>query len=192
MFGLEALEEALQTLGEVLESRGVSCGIAVAGGSSLLLLGLVDRPTADVDVVGLSSGERYISAEPLPPALVQAVVDVGNALGLASNWLNSGPTSLLDLGLPDGFEDRITVRRYGSLDVHLPDRSDLICFKLYAAVDQGPRSKHFADLQMLEPTEHELLRAARWTRTHDPSPTFKELLIDALGALGLEVSHADL
>ena len=72
MFGLEALDEALQALGAVLESRGVSCGIAVAGGSSMLLLGLIDRPTADVDVVGLSEGESYVSAEPLPPALVQA------------------------------------------------------------------------------------------------------------------------
>jgi hypothetical protein len=124
--------------------------------------------------------------------LAEAAADVGTALGLSPNWLNSGPTSLLDLGLPQGFEERVTVRRYGSLELHLPGRFDLICFKLYATVDQGPRSKHFSDLKALAPTRGELLAAARWTRTHDPSPGFRDLLTQALSVLGVEVTDGDL
>lgn len=45
MMGREQLEEALETLGAVLESREYSSRILVAGGSSLLLLGVIDRPT---------------------------------------------------------------------------------------------------------------------------------------------------
>jgi hypothetical protein len=52
MLGASELEEALETLGAVLEGRGWSSGILVAGGSSLLLLGLITRPTADLDVIG--------------------------------------------------------------------------------------------------------------------------------------------
>ena len=191
MFEREALEEALRTLGEVLESRGVSFGVLVAGGSSLLLLGLVDRPTADLDIVALARGDRYVRAEPLPAALVEAIADVANALGLVPEWMNNGPASLLDFGLPTGFDDRVTVRRYGALDVHLPGRSDLVALKLYAAVDLGPRSKHFADLKELVPTDEELLAGARWARSHDPSPAFRDELVKALAALGLAVSDAD-
>jgi hypothetical protein len=148
MLTLENLEDALQSLGAVLESRGVAMGILVAGGSGLLLLGLVERPTADVDILGLvGEGHRYSKADPIPAPLEEAVRDVGRTLGLTERWLNNGPAELMDLGLPPGLESRVEIRRYGSLEIHIPSRGDLVSFKLYAAVDQGPRSKHFSDLR---------------------------------------------
>jgi hypothetical protein len=65
------LEEALATLGAVLESRGLSGGILVAGGSSLLLLGLISRPTADLDVIGLAAEGGYVKADHIPPPLAE-------------------------------------------------------------------------------------------------------------------------
>jgi hypothetical protein len=76
-------------------------------------------------------------------------------------------------------------RRYGGLEIVLADRFDQIHFKLYASVDQGPLSKHFADLKALEPTRDELLAAARWARTHDPSAEFARELAKALEALAI-------
>jgi hypothetical protein len=105
---------------------------------------------------------------------------------------DNGPAGLMDFGLPPGLESRVKVRRYGSLDVHIPARVDLVCFKLYAAVDQGQRSKHFADLVALRPTRDEVLNAARWTRTHDPSGPFKSQLGETLAALGVEVDDEQL
>lgn len=61
-----------------------------------------------------------------------------------------------------------------------------IVFKLYAAVDQGPRSRHLQDLLELGPDRDELLAAARWTVTHDPSPGYRSLLIETLRQLGVE------
>jgi hypothetical protein len=89
----------------------------------------------------------------------------------------------MDLGVPDGFETRVEIRRYGSLDVHLPGRLDLICFKLYAAVDQGPRSKHFQDLQDMALSQAELATAARWCQSHDPSSGFESEMRAALAQL---------
>jgi hypothetical protein len=106
--------------------------------------------------------------------------------------LNVGPAGLIDFGLPDGIADRVTVRRYSSLEVHLPAREDLICFKLYALVDQGPRSKHMDDLRALAPSWDELVVAARWTRTHDPSVGFLGELRGALALFDVEVGDADL
>jgi hypothetical protein len=192
MFGTEGLEEALRSLGAVLESRRLNYRLLVAGGSSLLLLGFVDRATADLDVVGIADSGGYRRGEPLPAPLVEAAADVGRALGLDPKWLNAGPASLVDLGLPEGLGDRVTVRRYGGLELHLPGRFDLICFKLYAAVDQGPRSKHFSDLEALEPSASELVDAARWAITHDPSPGFRTVLVGALRSFGVEMTDGTL
>lgn len=104
----------------------------MVGGSSLLLLGYIDRPTADVDVVGLATPLGYVKADGLPEFLADAVDEVGRALGVGDRWLNAGPAGLIDFGLPEGIAERVSVRRYGSLEVHLPAREDLICFKLYA------------------------------------------------------------
>jgi hypothetical protein len=121
-----------------------------------------------------------------------AVGDVGRALGLASGWLNPGPASLIDLGLPPGYESRISIRHYGGLELHLVGRYDQVCLKLYAAIDQGPQSKHFADLQVLKPSREELITAARWTITHDPSAGFRQELDRAMETLGIEVTDGEI
>ena len=192
MFEAENLEEALETLGAVLGERGHSVGVLVVGGSGLLLLGLVRRPTADFDVVAFAVPSGYAKADALPGYLATAVEDVGDALGLGPTWFNSGPAGLVDLGLPPGLQGRVTVHHYGALEVHVPAREDLICFKLYAAVDQGERSKHFADLQALVPSRSELVIGAQWTRTHDPSPGFLAELRRIMTLLGEELEDADL
>lgn len=51
---------------------------------------------------------------------------------------------------------------------------------------QGPKSKHAEDLKALEPTPEELRAAAAWTRTHDPSPGFRDELRAALRQLGVD------
>ena len=57
---------------------------------------------------------------------------------------------------------------------------------VYGAVDQGPDSKHVDDLRRLAPTKRELLDAARWARTHDPSPGFAEILAQVLAHFGVD------
>lgn len=80
----------------------------------------------------------------------------------------------------------MTTCSYDALTLNLASRLDQICFKLYAAADQGPASKHVGDLRQLEASRDELLFAARWTRTHDPSPAFRSELVRALEFLGVE------
>jgi hypothetical protein len=191
MLERDRLAEALATLGALLEERGRAIGVLIVGGGSLLLLGVVERPTADVDIVGLSSAAGYARADVLPEFLTTAVREVGDALGLGDSWFNTGPAGLIEFGLPAGLEERVTVLTYGGLEVHLPAKEDLVCFKLYAAVDQGERSKHFADLRALSPTRGQLLNAASWSRTHDPSTAFLGELRRILSLLGVEVSDGD-
>jgi Nucleotidyltransferase of unknown function (DUF6036) len=189
-FGAERADELLAALGEQLAAAGEHFHLVIIGGSALLALGLIQRATRDVDVLALETSEGLMPADPLPATLAQARDRVAQDFGLPANWLNPGPTDLLRWGLPDGFLSRVETRSYGTaLTVRYAGRLDQIHFKLYAMVDQGA-GRHEADLSALAPTAHELLAAARWTRTHDPSDGFRQELVAALAHLG--VTDADL
>ena len=69
------------------------------------------------------------------------------------------------------------------LALGLVSRRDQILLRLHAA-----GGRHLQDLLELKPTAGELLDAARWTRTQDPSEGFRLLLDNMLKFLG----HADL
>lgn len=185
--GRTQLETALGALGELLEARGLHYEVVLIGGGNLILRGLVTRPTTkDLDLLGEWTVDGIKTMRPMPEPLRIAVVDVARAYGLASDWVNLGPESLLDLGLPGGFLGRVERHDYGGLVAWLAGRFDMVCFKLYAAVDQGLRSRHLQDLRELRPDRDELLTAARWSITHDPSPGYRSLLVDTLRHLGME------
>lgn len=191
--GRDQLEAAVGALGELLEARSLHYEVVLIGGGNLILRGLVTRPTTkDLDVLGAWSPSGVEPMQPLPEGLASAIEDVALAYGLSSDWMNLGPSRLLDHGLPDGFLERLDRRDHGGLVVWLADRVDMICFKLFAAVDQGVRSRHLQDVRELRATHDELLVAARWTRTHDPSPGYRTLLRTTLDVLGAEISDADL
>ena len=177
------LEQALEVLGDLLADRGHYYEVVAIGGGGLLLLGQIERPTKDLDLIALVKEDQLVSATPLPVGLLQAAEDVGRALDLGEGWLNIGPASLLETGLPDGFQQRMQTRHYGGLTIHLAGRFDQICFKLYAAVDQGPGSKHFADLKHLKPSREELQAARCWCVTQDTSEPFSIELNHALNVV---------
>jgi len=177
----------LHALGEQLAAVGAAFDVVVVGGSALLVLGLASRATKDVDVLAVRTGGLLVSADPLPPALVEASDRVARDFGLPADWLNSGPAGLMDFGLPEGFAERVEVREYGpALTVRFASRFDQIHFKLYAAVDASTPGKHAADLRELSPSRDELIAAARWSLTHDPSDGYLEMLERALEYFGVE------
>jgi hypothetical protein len=186
------LEEILRALGEQLLAVGTEVHLVVIGGSGLVAIGVVARPTRDVDVVALKRDGQLTTAEPLPIPVAQAAATVARDFDLEPNWLNAGPTSLIRHGLPPGFEQRLVTRGYGpSLTVSFAGRVDQIFFKLYAfAGRREPRD--LADLRALAPTTAELHGAARWARTHDAPGPFDDDLTQALNDLGVEDEGRDL
>lgn len=187
----EAMDRLLHALSEQLSLGGHRYDLIVIGGSALLALGLVSRPTQDIDVVVLTGGAGLDEALPLPEPLAEARRLVARDFGLPEDWLNSvAAADMLRLGLPEGFD--------GAADSPglrvLPDRA--VCVAPRPDPLQAPRDRrpwgwrHLADLRALEPTEAELLAAARWARTHDPSEGFRSLLSEALAYF--EIEDADL
>jgi hypothetical protein len=189
--GTQQLNPVLAALGEQLEAADQTAHLVVIGGSGLLAIDAISRSTRDVDVVALELDGKLVSASPLPEAIVDAAAIVARNLGLERSWLNAGPTSLLTLGLPDGFSDRLIRREYGpALRVSFASRVDQIFFKLYAAADRR-EPRDFADLRQLEPTVTELRDAARWARTHNMPGPFDDALARTLGDLGVEDDGRD-
>lgn len=182
MMTASELEAALRALGELLEERAVSYELAIIGGGALSITGVIDRSTRDLDIVAVVESGALHSAAPLPPVLAEAIADVAAYRGLAPTWLNNGPTSMIRLGLPDGFLGRCERRVYGSLTALFAGRIDQIHFKLYAAADDRPGGKHHRDLQALAPSMLELEQAAAWARSHDPSEGFAVLVGQVLAS----------
>lgn len=187
------LAEMLRALGDVLGARGYACELVVVGGTALLLRGTVSRPTTDGDVVGERRPDGTIARlDALPPELARATLDVARAYGLADDWLNLGPASLLDGPLPDGFEDRLDPVAFGALRLWIAGHEDLVALNLWASADRWPApGRHLTDLRALAPTASELRRAADWTRLRDPSPGYGALLAAVLERLNVEGTDDD-
>lgn len=140
-------------------------GMVVCGGAALIATGLHRRTTTGVDIVALVDHDgSLVSPAPLPDHLLHAADQVGRTQRLLTGWLNNGPSrdagGLFQMGLPAGFQGRLHARAYGThLTVYFIDRLDQIHFKLYAAVDRG--GYHINDLEILKPTDEELIAAAR-------------------------------
>lgn len=58
MFIVAELEDALDLLGQLLSDRGHRFEVVAIGGGGLQLIGVIDRPTKDLDLVALLEGIR--------------------------------------------------------------------------------------------------------------------------------------
>jgi hypothetical protein len=182
----QSLQQALSALAGFLEADGAAPeSLVVIGGSALISLGIVSRTTQDVDIMaGVDPVRGLVDPRPMSEALIDAADKVARELNLNPHWLNTGPADQVLAGLPEGFLSRLTRHDYGPcLTIFLPDRFDLIHLKLFAIMDQGP-GRHVHDLQALQPTEDELLRAARWVLTQDAGEVFPQIVRNTLTSLG--------
>ena len=115
--------------------------------------------------------------------LLNAAGNVGTILSLPADWLNNGPASQFQMGLPSGFQERLTTVVVGAkLTVHYIGRYDQIFFKTFASADRG--GYHVSDLKALKPADEELIAASRWCMTQDTSEAFRMILKDMFKQLG--------
>lgn len=190
--GPENLREVLQPLDRQIALRGGGpIGLVVCGGSALAALGLTTRTTGDTDVLGQAVSDggatRIVRITAFPSWLDEAAGAVARDFALPKTWLNLGPASQLDSGLPDGLEKRLHKVAYGPLlTAYYISRLDQIYFKLFASVDRGPGDYHVSDLMTLNPTSAEMTAAARWVSGQDASPEFGALLRDFLSKNGYQ------
>lgn len=156
---IEAFDRPLLGIG--LRFEGV-----VIGGSALGLMGIVQRPTRDFDIL----------VPELPPAIASAARDFAKAqrkagVDLADDWLNNRPMQLGDV-LPAGWRERL--QRVFEGQVLVPStlgRADLLKSKLFAFCDRGT---DLPDCIALAPKADELAECMPWLEQQDGNELWPE------------------
>jgi hypothetical protein len=184
------LDQAFSLLSEKVKGSELSpLHLLVCGGSALIVTGLRLRGTQDVDVLAYEVGSSgMVKSRPLPEALHPMIRTVADVFGLKEDWLNDGPSTFFDIGMPEGVVARTLVREYDeALKVSYIGRWDQIHLKLYACCSSTDIT-HFLDLDHLQPTQEEMEAAAVWVRRRCHSDLTRGQLKHMLRELG----YADL
>jgi hypothetical protein len=186
--GKQQIQEALSRTGRRLALADAGeFALLVCGGSALNLAGLIQRPTRDVDVLGLVKGPEpaTVAAQQLPEDVTRAAEWVAMDLGLPSDWLNDAALDVQRLGLPPGILQRAHPLGFGPcLTVYFIDRQDQVALKLYAAIDRKKGQRHLKDLEAIKPTKAEMEAAVRWLLDRQTSAQFREAVQSIARGLG--------
>lgn len=184
---IDDTDNLLSRFGEQLELRNSEeINLVVCGGSALNVRGLVLRTTKDIDILGQLEKNKVVKAK-LPEVFWDAADALQGEFDLEENWINDETSPMVEGGLPEGLEERLLIKHYGSkLTVGFIGRLDQIYFKLWASADRDPNSYHVQDLLALDPTNEELKRAAQWCLKKDPSEGFRRVLLRMLKELGFD------
>jgi len=142
-----------------LSVRGLGLNAIVIGGSALSLLGVIERQTRDFDIL-----YPELPVDVVHAAVAFAAKQRENGVDLSDEWLNNGPSQLVDV-LPDGWRQRLRPAFQGrALTLTTLGRLDLVMTKLFALCDRGT---DLADCLALAPTSPELDIAEPWLVTQD-------------------------
>lgn len=149
---IEAFDLHLQRLG--LRFEGV-----VIGGSALGLMGVIQRPTRDFDILVPELPRAIgLAARDFAESQRQAGVDLQN------DWLNNGPIQLGEV-LPAGWRERVQRIFEGqALVLSTLGRLDLLKSKLFALCDRGT---DLPDCVALASTAEELGECVPWLEARD-------------------------
>ena len=185
----EHIERALSLLGQLIDATEANpITLLVCGGASLIVLGQVKRTTHDIDILTYFLNEPLdqINLErrtELPPEIKRLMKRISADMDLNDNWLNLGPSSLVQIGLPEGLLSRVHSKRYGkSLTALYLNRLDQIHMKLYASLSGDER--HVQDLMILKPTDREILQAKQWIKTVMPDAVLPQDLDNLIRKMG--------
>ncbi len=155
-------KETIGRFDQYLHERGLSFEAVVIGGTALGLLGITTRETRDCDVL-----HPQVPQEVLDAAREFASEVTAEAAVLREDWLNDGPSSLIDV-LPEGWQEQTEVIFKGqSITLRCLGRLDLLRSKLFALCD---RALDLPDCLALNPTAAELDEIEPWLSEQDTNP----------------------
>lgn len=171
----------LETFDVWLAARSLELEAIMVGGSALALLGVIDRPTRDVDIL--------YPKLPVDVALAAREFAVhlrAQGVELADDWLNNGPMQLAEV-LPGGWQLRVHAIFVGvALRLTVLGRADLLKTKLFALCDRGT---DLADCVALAPTTEELDEAEPWLAEQDTNPMWPDHVRTTLADLHRRLGH---
>jgi len=153
------MKTVLVEFGQYLQERSLHLEVTIIGGAALLIMGVIERATQDVDCL-----EPDLPEEILRDSREFAIGYKGPASPLREDWLNNGPRDLRN-DLPSGWRARRElICESPGLTLRTLGRSDLLKSKLFAFCDRGQDQ---SDCLALAPTLPELREAVDWVTERD-------------------------
>ena len=147
-----------------LEQRKLKYETTVIGGAALIVMGITNRRTRDVDCLTPS----------IPLEIQQAAKEFAKSesdLGLDEDWFNNGP-ALLAGDLPEGWQSRrVPLYRGKALVLITLGRIDCLRAKIFAYLD---RQKDLDDCVALKPSPDELKECYPWLQERDLNPLWPQ------------------
>ena len=174
-------KQTIKAFDDWLEARALTFEAVVIGGSALVLLGVTNRVTRDVDILHPEVPNQVRQA-----ACAFAVEMRQNGIPLEDDWLNNGPSSLQSLLPPQWNARTRNIFSGTALNLRTLGRSDLLCTKLFALCDRGT---DWSDCLALEPTAQELLDAISWLTQQDTNPMWPSHVRETLAVLAEKLGH---
>lgn len=158
------MKEVLIDFGEYLAEQGLYFEVTIIGGAALLIMGVIDRATQDVDCLDPEIPET------IQKAAIQFAGDY-KKFKLKNTWLNNGPKDLRS-DLPDGWQKRVIgLHKSNGIHIQTLGRMDLLKTKLFAYCD---RQQDEQDCISLAPTAEELQDSIEWLIERDGNPLWPE------------------
>jgi len=171
----------LEAFDRYLAERQLELEAVVIGGTALNLLGVLQRPTRDCDVL-----HPAIPAEVLSAARAFAAEARAAGGDLKDDWLNNGPADLVRQ-LPSGWENQVQHVFSGqALRLTSLGREDLLRSKLFALCDRG---LDLPDCVALAPTKDELTLILPWLELQDANPDWPAHVRSTLEDLARRLGH---
>ena len=175
------MKAVLFAFDEFLAKKKLAFSSIVIGGAALIVSGVVDRATEDVDCVIDSIPEEISKA-----ASEFSKVYNGPGSPLNQDWLNNGPKNIRR-DLPIDWENNVQLLFNGkSLKLTTLSRINLLKTKLYAFCD---RQEDFADCLALKPTLKELKRCFEWVSSRDANELWPDHVTTSFKALAEELGY---
>ena len=144
-----------------LTLKGLTFSGIVVGGSALVLLDIIDRSTKDFDLLDSD----------IPAEILDAAKDFASIENLSEQWLNCGPSELVDY-LPKDWRLNLELIFSGeSLTLHTIAMLELLKAKVWAYCD---RTKDYTDIIAMAPSSEELEVVREWLYPLDAHPGCKK------------------
>ena len=170
--------DTLQAFDLYLIKKDLTFDGVIIGGAALILLGLIERATQDVDCLDPT----------LPESIKRASIEFAKSSGsgLKEDLFNNGPESLKHDLSPTWKADLQTLYEGTSLRLYTLGRLDLLRSKLYAYCD---RQQDLQDCLALKPSLEELQEIRPWLIERDANPLWPDHVEASLSYLAKELGH---
>jgi len=175
----QTVKVVLDRFDAFLQRRGFVYETTVIGGAALIVMGITNRRTKDVDCLTPS----------IPLEIARAAKDFANSevdLGLDQNWFNNEPASLAN-DLPAGWQGRrVPLYRGKALVLITLGRMDILRAKIFAYLD---RQKDLDDCIALKPLPGEVMECYPWLKERDANPDWPEYVRKSLILMGKRLGY---